>query len=224
MSNLTRGMRARGRSDGPARLLLLGASASPSQPAPVPCARSVWIGRSRNADLTRSVVTTGELSWATPVVLQERGLYETFDDRPEVAIAELHRAMVDAQGNDRLLHALAETSFLHGQAARKPTYQMAAAIYAYAFLFPERSVLLRAVRSPLPERGGPVQLVAHRGVRLELRNSKPPQISENWMITLTSSGFLSSACVKFSGVARRVIRRLNHVRSAWTRAWAALYQ
>jgi hypothetical protein len=88
-------------------------------------------------DLTRSVVTTGELSWATRDVLLERGLYDTFDDRPEVAIAQLHRAMVDAQGDGDLLFALAESSFLYGQTAKRPEYAMAAAIYAYAFLFPE---------------------------------------------------------------------------------------
>ena len=88
-------------------------------------------------DLTRSVVTTGDLSWATRDVLLERGLYDTFDDQPEIALAELHRAMVAAQGDQDLLYALAEASFLHGQAARKREYQMAAAVYAYAFLFPE---------------------------------------------------------------------------------------
>src|SRR5882724_12686175 len=65
-------------------------------------------------DLTRSVVTTGELSWATRDVLLERGLYDSFDDRPEVAIADLHRAMVEAQGDADLLYALAEMSYLHG--------------------------------------------------------------------------------------------------------------
>jgi hypothetical protein len=88
-------------------------------------------------DLTRSVVTTGELSWATRNVLLEQDLYATFGDRPEMAIAELHRAMVKADGDADLLFALAESSAFYGQAARKPEYQLAAAIYAYAFLFPE---------------------------------------------------------------------------------------
>ena len=88
-------------------------------------------------DLTRSVVTTGELSWATRNVLLEQDLYATFGDRPEVALAELHRAMVGAAGDADLLFALAESSAVYGQAARRPEYQMAAAIYAYAFLFPE---------------------------------------------------------------------------------------
>jgi hypothetical protein len=88
-------------------------------------------------DLTRSAVTTGEPSWATRDVLLERGLFETFGDRPDVAIAELHRAMVAVGGDQDLLFALAELSFLHGEATKTPEHHMAAAVYAYAFLFPE---------------------------------------------------------------------------------------
>ena len=45
--------------------------------------------------------------------------------------------MVASQGDQDLLFALAELSLLHGQAATKPDYYLAAAVYAYAFLFPE---------------------------------------------------------------------------------------
>src|SRR5882724_2110190 len=87
--------------------------------------RAVRVDRTvAHRDLTRSVVTTGELSWATRDVLLERGLSDTFDHRPAVAIAQLHRAMVDAQGDGDLLFALAESSFLYGQVAKKPEYQM----------------------------------------------------------------------------------------------------
>jgi hypothetical protein len=88
-------------------------------------------------DLTRSAVTTGEPSWATRDVLLERGLFDTFGDRPDVAIAELHRAMVAVGGDQDLLFPLAELSFLHGEATKTPEHHMAAAVYAYAFLFPE---------------------------------------------------------------------------------------
>jgi pimeloyl-ACP methyl ester carboxylesterase len=88
-------------------------------------------------DLTRSVLTTGEASWATRVVLLERGILEGFDKRPAETIAELHREMVAENANPDLLFALAELSFLYGQAARKHEYDLAAAVYAYAFLFPE---------------------------------------------------------------------------------------
>jgi hypothetical protein len=70
-------------------------------------------------------------------VLYERGLFEAFDERPEAAIAALHKAMVAAQGDQEMLFALAELSFLHGQATKKRDYYLAAAVYAYAFLFPE---------------------------------------------------------------------------------------
>ena len=90
-----------------------------------------------HGDLARSAITTGEPSLPTRNVLFELGLFETFAERPEAALADLHRAMVASGGDPDLLFALAELSFLHGQAAKKRDYQMAAVVYAYAFLFPE---------------------------------------------------------------------------------------
>jgi pimeloyl-ACP methyl ester carboxylesterase len=87
-------------------------------------------------DLSRSAITTGEPSWPTRNVLFEQGLFEAFEKHPGAALADLHRAMVAARGDQHLLFALAELSFLHGQKAAKPAYQLAAAVYAYAFLFP----------------------------------------------------------------------------------------
>jgi len=90
-------------------------------------------------DLGRSAVTSGDPSLPTRNVLFERGLFETFDTNPEAAIADLHRAMVASGGHEDLLFALAELSFLYGQTAMKPDYSLAAAVYAYAFLFPEHA-------------------------------------------------------------------------------------
>jgi len=90
-----------------------------------------------HADLARGATTTGEPSWPARNVLLEQGLLNDFEERPEAVIGELHRAMVAAQGDPDLLFALAELSFLHGQTAAKPSYRLAAAVYAYAFLFPE---------------------------------------------------------------------------------------
>jgi pimeloyl-ACP methyl ester carboxylesterase len=70
-------------------------------------------------------------------VLLERGLVDTFGERPGVALADLHRTMVAAKGDPDLLFALAELSFLHGEAADEREHSLAAAVYAYAFLFPE---------------------------------------------------------------------------------------
>ena len=88
-------------------------------------------------DLARSAVTTGDPSWPTRNVLFEHGLFDTFDAHPEDTIATLHRIMVEENGNPDLLFALAELSFLHGQKVERPQYLLAAAVYAYAFLFPE---------------------------------------------------------------------------------------
>ena len=90
-------------------------------------------------ELDQSAITSGEPSLPTRNVLYERGLFEAFGERPEAALAELHRVMVATQGDQDMLFALAELSFLHGQATKKPGYYLAAAVYAYAFLFPENA-------------------------------------------------------------------------------------
>ena len=88
-------------------------------------------------ELNRGAIASGEPSWPTRNVLRERGLLEEFEKRPEAALADLHRAMVKAGGDIDALFALAELSFLHGRAAGKREYYLAAAVYAWAFLFPE---------------------------------------------------------------------------------------
>ena len=90
-------------------------------------------------DLARSATSTGEPTWQTRNVLLEQGLFVEFDERPEDVLAALHKTMVATGGDPDLLFALAELSFLHGQIAGKPSYQMAGAVYAWAFLFPEGS-------------------------------------------------------------------------------------
>jgi len=45
-------------------------------------------------ELDQSAITSGKPSLPTRNVLYEGGLFEAFDERPEAAIAELHRAMV----------------------------------------------------------------------------------------------------------------------------------
>ncbi|MEN8181326.1 MAG: hypothetical protein ABFS46_02190, partial [Myxococcota bacterium] len=112
--------------------LALGACTSP--------VRATRVDRTvAHRDLTRSAVTTGEPSWPTRDVLLERGLLDAFGERPEVALADLHRTMLVEQGDPDLLFALAELSFLHGEAAAKREHRLAAVVYAYAFLFPEEA-------------------------------------------------------------------------------------
>ena len=96
--------------------LALGACTSP--------VRAVRVDRTvAHRDLARSVITTGEASWPTRDVLLERGLLDTFGERPEIALSELHRAMIAGKGDPDLLFALAELSFLHGETAAKPEHR-----------------------------------------------------------------------------------------------------
>ena len=90
-------------------------------------------------ELGQSATTTGEPTWQTRNVLFEQGMFAEFEERPEDVLAALHKVMIASGGDPDLLFALAELSFLHGQTVGKPTYQLAAAVYAYAFLFPEGS-------------------------------------------------------------------------------------
>jgi hypothetical protein len=89
------------------------------------------------ADVARSATTTGDPSWPTRNVLFEYGLAELFDEHPEDALARMHKAMVATQGDPDILFALAELSYIYGRAASRHDYTLAAAIYAWAFLFPE---------------------------------------------------------------------------------------
>jgi hypothetical protein len=88
-------------------------------------------------ELSQSAVATGKPSTPTRNVLLERGLLETFDEKPETALTALHKAMVASGGDLDTLFALAELSFLHGRASSKREYHLAATVYAWAFLFPD---------------------------------------------------------------------------------------
>jgi pimeloyl-ACP methyl ester carboxylesterase len=87
--------------------------------------------------LTRSVLTSDEPSRVSTNVLQEHNLAALFDDEPEEALAALHEHVTGSSVRSSALFALAELSFLHAERSKKSSYHLAAAIYAFAFLFPE---------------------------------------------------------------------------------------
>lgn len=120
-----------------AHLLLVGALCLSLAACQSPV-RAVRVDRTvAHRDLTRSAVTTGEPSVPARVALLERGLLERFDEQPEAALAELHRHMIAEGGAADLLFALAELSYLHGRESGERAHLWAAAVYAWAFLFPE---------------------------------------------------------------------------------------
>lgn len=92
--------------------------------------------RTVQRELTRNVLTVNELSEPTQNVLRRHVLAERFDEDPAGTLAELHRLASEGGDSDEIFTA-AETSFLYGERSGKRHYLLAAAVYAYAFLFPD---------------------------------------------------------------------------------------
>jgi hypothetical protein len=111
-------------------LLLLGACALPVQVERVGL-------RTAQREATSNVISTGELSEDTKIVLHLQGLTAYYDTYPEPAIAWLHRKVATGKADPDLLFALAEISYKHAENSSKHSYYLSAAIYAFAFLFPD---------------------------------------------------------------------------------------
>jgi len=92
--------------------------------------------RSVHRELTANVLTVGEESGASRNVLYRWDLTERFESDPEGALAQLHAAVAGGRAGRDELFALAELSFLHAEQTGKQEYYLAAAVYAYALLFP----------------------------------------------------------------------------------------
>jgi pimeloyl-ACP methyl ester carboxylesterase len=91
--------------------------------------------------LTANVLSAGEPSSWSKQVLHRDNLTERFEENPGAALAELHKRLRDRTTSDRLF-ALAELSFFHAEQSGNREYYLAAAVYAYAFLLPEREEMM----------------------------------------------------------------------------------
>jgi pimeloyl-ACP methyl ester carboxylesterase len=91
--------------------------------------------------LTANVLSAGEPSSWSKQVLHRNNLSEQFEDDPVAALAELHKGLKERINSDRLF-ALAELCFYHAEQSGKREYYLAAAVYAYAFVLPEREDLM----------------------------------------------------------------------------------
>ena len=85
--------------------------------------------------LTANVLTNDTVSPFTAQILNRFGLAEEFQHHPAEVIAKLHKGLPGVAESDRLF-ALAELSFFHATHSRDRSHFLAAACYAYAFLFP----------------------------------------------------------------------------------------
>jgi pimeloyl-ACP methyl ester carboxylesterase len=83
--------------------------------------------------VARSALTGDKPSAATEQTLHRLGLADRFEDDPAGALGQL-RGEGTELSPDRLF-ALAELSFIYAQQENRQDYYLAAAVYAYAFLF-----------------------------------------------------------------------------------------
>jgi hypothetical protein len=88
--------------------------------------------------LTANVLTTDELSPQARNVLRRWVLSERYDDDPAGVIAALHVIATDGRGGEDEVITLAEMAYLYGEQTQQRPYFLAAAIYSFAFLFPEQ--------------------------------------------------------------------------------------
>ncbi|MCZ6873008.1 MAG: alpha/beta fold hydrolase [bacterium] len=89
--------------------------------------------------LTANVLSTGDpSSWSTQT-LQRANLFERFKNDPGATLAELHETLAPKVSPDKLF-ALSELSFYFAEQSGRIEHFRAAAVYAYAFLFPEGGI------------------------------------------------------------------------------------
>src|SRR5262245_28867691 len=141
------------------------------------CATPVGVSRldaaSVQRQLTESAVSTGRPSAPTRELLTRLGLLESSDADPDATLAALHAGLGPSGDADRV-YALAELSFVRAQATGSREQALAAAVYAYAFLFPGPGEPQRDLFDP---RVQVARLVYNRSLRLAFTASGGDEIA-----------------------------------------------
>jgi len=102
-----------------------------------PVAISIASPRAIHRYLTQNALTTDEPSTFSLIELRRYDLLELSHDDPDLTLARLHELAIQQGLPAEALFALAELSFLRAEKKHDPGRYGAAALYAYAFLFPE---------------------------------------------------------------------------------------
>ncbi len=90
--------------------------------------------------LTKNVISSGELSPFTDNVLRITDLTDAYFNNPPEALNQLHHFfLAEEQRKVYVAFALAELSFLYAEKTNQPSYYLASALYAYWYLFSEDS-------------------------------------------------------------------------------------
>jgi hypothetical protein len=124
--------------------------------------------RSVQRELTGNVLNTGELSRSTRNVLFIHGLSERFEDDPEAALDTLRSRILTGLGGPNVFPAAAELSFLHAESSGKRSYYLAAAVYAWIYLFPAEG---ESPPDPLDPRLRMAADLYNRGIALGLASA-----------------------------------------------------
>ena len=112
------------------------------------CATPVGVKRTSEKavyrQLTASVLTVGKPSSYSMQFLERLSLVEQYERDPKQALAQLHEGLGGLDEHDRLF-ALSELSYAYARSHHDQSYFLAAALYAYMFLFPDD-----ASKAPIP--------------------------------------------------------------------------
>jgi hypothetical protein len=104
------------------------------------CATPVGVSTARpqviHRYLTQSALSSDEPSAFSLIELRRYELLDPFHDDPDAALARLHELALESGLPPEALFALAELSFLRAEESHDPGRFGAAALYAWAFLFP----------------------------------------------------------------------------------------
>jgi hypothetical protein len=111
-------------------LLVLGACTTPVRVEQVP-------PRAAQREATSNVISTGRLSDATLIWLHQQDMTAYYEAEPVRAMALMHQRLTSDETDPDPLFALAETSFRQAENGGGRPYYLAAAIYAFAFIFPD---------------------------------------------------------------------------------------
>ncbi|MBX3027041.1 alpha/beta fold hydrolase [bacterium] len=90
----------------------------------------------QHRQLASNALTADAPSDAAQIVLRRYNLAATYEDQPELALTTLRAATFGYGGGSDELFALAELSYRYAERTDSRPYALAAALYAYAFLFP----------------------------------------------------------------------------------------
>src|SRR5262249_50745235 len=119
----------------PGRWLLIAALAAAGCAAPVGVKR-ISVGE-EHSEINRTALTSPEPSDVSQIILRRYNLVPLFQEHPQQALSQLREVVISGRGGNDELFALAELSYLYAAQTESRADALAAAVYAYAYLFPD---------------------------------------------------------------------------------------